>query len=124
MDNVRPVFLNLLQFRFPVTAIVSIGHRFSGLLMVLMIPVLIAVLDMSTRPEGYAQLTEWLNSFGVRVGLFLIIWAFAHHFFAGIRFLLLDLDLGIDKNTAVKSAWLVHLAAAGTAIFSIIGLIL
>jgi succinate dehydrogenase / fumarate reductase cytochrome b subunit len=33
-----------------------------------------------------------------------LIWAFVHHFCAGIRFLLLDLHIGIDKEPANKSA--------------------
>jgi succinate dehydrogenase / fumarate reductase cytochrome b subunit len=36
-----------------------------------------------------------------------LIWAFVHHFCAGIRFLLLDLHIGIEKEAARKSAGIV-----------------
>jgi succinate dehydrogenase / fumarate reductase cytochrome b subunit len=33
-----------------------------------------------------------------------LIWAFVHHACAGIRFLLLDMHIGIEKEEARKSA--------------------
>ena len=39
MVNKRPVNLNLMSFKFPLTALVSIAHRISGVLMFLLIPV-------------------------------------------------------------------------------------
>jgi succinate dehydrogenase / fumarate reductase cytochrome b subunit len=43
-------------------------------------------------------------SLPVKVVLAGLIWAYLHHFCAGVRFLLLDLHIGIDKETANKSA--------------------
>lgn len=109
----RPVFLDLLRIRQPVTAIASIAHRISGVLLVLSLPGVIWLLDRSLRsPESYALVLEQLNSPLAKVLILIIAWAAAHHFFAGIRFLLLDFDIGIELETAVKSAYGVIIAGA------------
>ncbi|KAF0193254.1 MAG: succinate dehydrogenase cytochrome b556 subunit [Gammaproteobacteria bacterium] len=105
----RPVYLNLFQIRLPATAIVSFGHRVAGVLLFLMIPGLIYLLDLSLHgPAGYQQALSILGSGWFRLPAIVLIWAFVHHFFAGIRFLLIDLDIGVDKDAARRSAYLVH----------------
>ena len=107
----RPVFLNLLRIRQPVTALTSIGHRISGVLLFLSIPVLIMLLDRSlSGPQGFAEVVEWGESPLIKLVLLLLVWAAVHHFLAGIRFLLLDVDLGIDLETARKTAKAVNIA--------------
>lgn len=108
----RPVFLNLLQFRFPIGAIMSIGHRASGTLLALAIPFGIYLLDLSLKgQDGFARATEILGSGIVRFLLFFLLWGLIHHLLAGIRFLLIDFDIGVDKESASKSATLVMAGA-------------
>jgi succinate dehydrogenase / fumarate reductase cytochrome b subunit len=45
----------------------------------------------------------------------------AHHFFAGIRFLLIDAEVGIDKTRMRTGAWLVLLAETITMLVIIYG---
>ena len=105
----RPVYLNLFQIRFPATAVVSIGHRIAGVLLSLMIPLLIYLLDLSLHgPMEYQQALSILHSVWFRVIAVVLIWAFAHHFFAGIRFLVIDLGIRVDEHAVHRSAWLVH----------------
>ncbi len=105
----RPVFLNLLRIRQPVTAIASIGHRISGVLLFLSLPYLIWLLDRSlSGPQGYEVVAQQLSSPLSKLFLLLLAWSAAHHFFAGIRFLLLDVDLGIDLEVARKTALVVN----------------
>ena len=40
----------------------------------------------------------------------LLLWSLAHHFFAGIRFLLIDAEIGVDKSQSRVGSWLVLLA--------------
>ena len=108
----RPVFLDLRKIRMPVMAVVSILHRASGVLMVLLIPALIYLLDLSLRDESsFRSVIEILRSTPVKLFGVLLVWALAHHLFAGIRFLLLDMDQGVDVAEARKTAWMVHAAA-------------
>ncbi len=115
----RPVFLNLLRIRQPVTAVVSILHRFTGILMVLALPGLIYLLQMSlSSPEGFSQAIAILDGQGARLFAVLMSWSLAHHLFAGIRFLILDFDVGVTKSAARKTAWLVHVSAAVVGLYS------
>lgn len=108
----RPVFLNLLRIRQPVTAVVSILHRISGFFLVLLIPVSIYLLDLSlSSPEGFSQTVAILDHQLIRFAGIFICWLLVHHFLAGIRFLLLDFDVGINKAGARKTAWIVHAGA-------------
>jgi len=107
-----PVFLNLLQIRFPIAAIMSILHRFSGVLLFLSIPVAIYSLQLSLSSEaGFLAVQGWLTSFFVQAFLIIMLWALLHHLFAGIRFLLLDIDIGISRTAARRSAWWVNVSA-------------
>lgn len=108
----RPRFLNLLRIRMPVGAIASIAHRISGVLLFLCIPLAAFLLELSLRgPEGFAQAGQLLNSTPLRLLLLVFAWSLAHHLLAGIRFLLIDLEIGIDKHAARASALAVNLAA-------------
>ncbi|MCG6935039.1 MAG: succinate dehydrogenase, cytochrome b556 subunit [Proteobacteria bacterium] len=104
----RPKYLNLLKIRQPMTAIVSIAHRISGVILFLAVPIAIYGLALSLRSaEDYAAIKQTLHSPGLQLFLLLMAWAILHHFFAGIRFLLLDLDIGLKLKTARASAWTV-----------------
>lgn len=114
-NNKRPIFLNIARIHLPVTAVLSIAHRLTGLLMVLLIPVGIYILDLSLRDAAdYQQVISWLDTSWMRTILILTIWFIAHHFFSGVRYLLLDIDIGIEAAASRKTAWLAILAGGVT----------
>jgi succinate dehydrogenase / fumarate reductase cytochrome b subunit len=111
MQNQRsaPVFLNLLRIRFPVGAVTSIAHRVSGLLLFLSFPLLVYWLDLSLRDAaGFAEAREWLDCSSVRLASVVLVWSLFHHLFAGLRFLLIDLGIGVERMPARRSAWAVN----------------
>jgi succinate dehydrogenase / fumarate reductase cytochrome b subunit len=111
----RPRNLDLGTVHFPVPAVLSILHRGSGVLLVLAIPWLAWLLERSaSSPAGFRAVSEHLAGAPARVLLVLLAWALAHHLFAGIRYLLIDVDVGVDRPRARASAWLVN--AAGVAV--------
>jgi succinate dehydrogenase / fumarate reductase cytochrome b subunit len=55
-------------------------------------------------PETFAAFKSVAGLWPVKVILAGLLWAFVHHFCAGIRFLLLDMHVGIEKEAARKSA--------------------
>jgi succinate dehydrogenase / fumarate reductase cytochrome b subunit len=113
MRDQRPVFLNLFQFRFPVPAVMSVAHRASGVLMVLVIPALVYLLDLSLKSEeGFQQVRALLDNIWVELFLVVLAWGLMHHLFAGIRYLGLDFDLGIERAQGRATAWLVLIMAA------------
>jgi len=111
-NNNRPRYLNLIKIAMPVTAIVSIAHRASGLLLVLSIPFLIYAFQASV--SSAAEFNSVLNTLQqpwFKAILIILTWSFTHHFFAGIRFLLIDIDWGVTRSAARASAWFVHVIA-------------
>ena len=117
--NNRPVFLNLTKIHFPVAAVVSILHRFSGVLLSLIAPVLVYLFGLSVKDEqGFITVMRLLSSMPGKLITAFLVWNLAHHFFAGVRFLLMDLDIGVSKAKAAYSAWWVHIGAAGVAVLA------
>ena len=108
----RPRFLNLLLIRMPVGAAASIAHRISGIFLFLSIPLAAFLLDLSLQgPEGFTRAAEILSYTPIRSLQVMIAWSFVQHVLAGIRFLLLDMDIGLNKSSARASAWAVNCAA-------------
>jgi len=109
----RPVYLNLVRIRLPLPGLVSILHRISGAAMFLVgIPLLLLGLQWSLTSEGsFASLRNVVAQPLVKVVLFGLIWAYLHHFCAGIRFLLLDVHRGIELEPARRSSVVVLVAS-------------
>ncbi len=97
----RPVYLNLVQIRMPVTAIISILHRVSGALLFVSAVWILFMLDRSLASQaGFDSIRRYAGYPVVKLALLVLIWAYCHHFFAGIRYLLLDLDKWSDLAAA------------------------
>jgi len=111
--NSRPVYLNLLKIRLPITGIVSIAHRISGVLLFLAIPFAVYLLDLSIESEqSFARLIELLQQPSLVVLQMILLWSLVHHLIAGIRFLLIDAEVGIELAGARSGAWLVFITEA------------
>jgi succinate dehydrogenase / fumarate reductase cytochrome b subunit len=107
-----PRFLNLLQIRFPVGAITSIGHRISGALLFAALPLLATLLEQSLRGEpDYENLLAAVDAPWMGLLLVIATWAMAQHLLAGLRHLLMDVGIGHQLAQARASAWLVNGAA-------------
>ncbi len=105
MQQTRPMHLALWRIKLPATGYVSILHRISGMLMVLAIPVGAVLLDLAVSgPEGFAASAAFLDNWLVRLVLLALTWSLLHHLFAGIRYLLIDLRIGLDRDSSRRSA--------------------
>ncbi len=101
----RPKNLDLTTIQLPLAGKVSILHRVSGAGMFICFPLLLWLFSASlSSPESFATFKSIADMLPVKVVLAGLLWAFIHHFCAGIRFLLLDLHIGIEKEEARKSA--------------------
>jgi succinate dehydrogenase / fumarate reductase cytochrome b subunit len=105
----RPKHLDLLKIRLPIPGIVSILHRISGAaLFVLFIPLgLLALQGSLASEQGFSTWTGLFANPVVKLILVGFIWAWAHHFLAGIRYLLLDVHIGIELQPARFSSKIV-----------------
>lgn len=104
----RPKYLDLTKIRLPIPGIVSILHRISGAALFFFLPLLIFLLDRSlSSAESFETYLVVLNNPMMRLVLVGLIWAYMHHFCAGIRFLFLDIHKGLELQTARASSKIV-----------------
>jgi len=101
----RPKYLSLsallFEIRLPLPGWVSILHRVSGLILFLAVLWLLFMLDRSLASEaGFESMRRYAGLPLVKLSLLVLIWAYCHHFCAGIRFLFLDIDKGVDRARA------------------------
>jgi len=98
-------FAQTVHYRLPLAGFVSIFHRASGILMFLLLPFVLYLLDLSLRSEiSFDYLKGFTSHWFVKLVILALSWAYLHHFCAGIRFLFLDVHVGLDKISARKSA--------------------
>jgi succinate dehydrogenase / fumarate reductase cytochrome b subunit len=108
MPNSRPRYLNLLEIRLPLPALVSILHRVSGAALFLLIPLLLYLLQLSLQsPETFGAFKALVAHPLMKLLLIGLAWAYLHHFCAGVRHLALDLHIGTELGAARASSWAV-----------------
>jgi succinate dehydrogenase / fumarate reductase cytochrome b subunit len=114
----RPVFRNIhvaeiVKYRLPPAGIVSIGHRVSGVLMFLLLPFVVWLFDVSLTSEiSYERFTSayvaglgGLPAWFVKLVTLALIWAYLHHFIAGLRHLWMDMShKAVEKRIGHTSA--------------------
>ena len=115
----RPVFLNLMQIQMPVGALTSIGHRISGVVLAVSVPVAVYLFALSLRDEaGFAWVTALFGKFAFKAAAIFAVWAFAHHVLGGVRHLLTDFDIGSPLRVARRSAWFVNLVGVAVTLLA------
>lgn len=107
----KPVYLNLFTFKFPVTAITSILHRISGVLLFFFIPFFLSQLDTLLHyHKAFAQMRDvFLNRPEKKIVLLVGLCFFAFHFFAGLRHLIMDVGYAEDQRAATISSYFVYI---------------
>ena len=103
-------FTDLPKYRLPAAGIVSILHRISGVLMFVLMPLIMWMFDTSVSSEiSYARFRHAFASGASGVLLKLValalIWAYLHHFTAGLRHLWMDVShKAVSKSFGGSSA--------------------
>jgi len=99
----------LLTYRLPLAGVVSIMHRVSGAVLFLALPFLLWLFDLSLISEvSFERLRGLASNFLIKLVLLLLIWSFLHHLIAGIRYLMLDLHIGLGLKSSRTSAIVVY----------------
>ena len=115
----RPEFRNinalsdLPTYRLPPAGWVSILHRISGAIMFILMPFIIWMFDTSVSSE--ISFAKFSGAFTVGLGFvpgwfiklvaLALIWAYLHHFIAGVRHLWMDINHAVSKEFGRSSAW-------------------
>ena len=114
----RPKYYDINLAHLPPPGLLSIFHRVSGSVLFFAIPVLLYLLQASFNSEAeYNQLKAFFGHPLVKFATIGAVWLYAHHFFAGLRYLLLDLHVGLEKADARRSALVVFFLGALAAAF-------
>ncbi|MDR3491766.1 MAG: succinate dehydrogenase, cytochrome b556 subunit [Gammaproteobacteria bacterium] len=107
MKDTRPKNLNLLTIRQPIPAIISILHRISGVVLFLLIPLMLWALGYSLQSqENFQDIHDMFTSTSGKTITLLCIAAFLYHFVAGIRHLLMDMEIGVELKSGRFTAML------------------
>ena len=109
MTRARPGTMRLLdavKYRLPLAGVVSILHRASGLLMLVLLHFVVWLFDTSISSEisyesftsafvvGLGVVPGWL----VKLVVLALIWAFLHHAIAGVRHVWMDATHSVSKS--------------------------
>jgi succinate dehydrogenase / fumarate reductase cytochrome b subunit len=105
-------FSDLPSYRLPTAGIVSILHRVSGAMMFILMPFIIWMFDTSISSEiSFAKFSgAFTIGLGFIPGWFMklvalaVMWAYLHHFIAGLRHLWMDINHAVSKEFGQSSA--------------------
>ncbi len=115
MTRKRPGTMRLLdavKYRMPIAALVSILHRASGAMMFLLLPLIVWFFDTSLSSEvSYERFSAAFTAgIGIVPGVLVklvvlaLIWAFLHHFIAGVRHVWMDITHSVSLTQGRSSA--------------------
>ena len=103
----RPVYIDLRKINLPVSALISITHRLSGIyVFFITLPLMLALIYFSTESEdSFNDLSLFLKDYKFILGLivlsFCILW---YHILSGVRHLLMDAHIGESLLASKYSA--------------------
>jgi len=120
--------VDALQYRLPAAGVVSILHRLSGMLMFFLLPFIVWMFDTSLTSEiSYARFTSvFVAGAGFVPGWFFklvalgLIWAYLHHFIAGVRHLWMDATHAVSLQFGRQSA--IFTLAASLLLTAVLGI--
>jgi succinate dehydrogenase / fumarate reductase cytochrome b subunit len=104
--------IDAVKYRLPLAGVVSILHRVSGGLMFVLLPLIIWLFDMSVSSEisfevfrsAFLAGIGFVPAFVVKLVVLALIWAYLHHFIAGVRHLWMDATHSVTKAHGHQSA--------------------
>jgi succinate dehydrogenase / fumarate reductase cytochrome b subunit len=108
----RMTYADAVSYRLPPAGVISILHRISGLLLIVLMPFVIWLFDNSVSDQvsfdafrsaylaGIGFVPAWL----VKIGTLVLIWSFLQHFCAGVRHLYMDFTHNVTKEFGRQSA--------------------
>ena len=103
----RPVYIDLRKINLPVSALISITHRLSGMyVFFITLPLMLALIYFSTESEdSFDDLSLFLKDYKFILGLivlsFCILW---YHILSGVRHLIMDAHIGESLIASKYSA--------------------
>ena len=117
--SIKPVYINLFKIQLPLSALLSISHRVSGIMIFFMVlPVFAYILSLLLdSPTSFMSFMDAYNSsIFLRTFVLFNILIFEYHVIAGIRHMLMDFHLISEtlsaSNISAKIALIVFIIIA------------
>lgn len=99
----------IVRYRMPISAMVSIMHRISGALLFILLPFVLYLFEKSLFSEiAFEHFRGIVSHWFVKLVLLALSWAYLHHFCAGIRHLFMDMHIGLSKSGASNTSVAVY----------------
>lgn len=118
-DRDRPISPHLQVYRLPLTGVLSILHRITGVILALGATLLVLMLMAAAAGSQVYQSTYVVVShWGGQIVLFGFTLALYYHFCAGIRHLVWDAGHGFELETARRSSWAVVAGAVALTVMT------
>ena len=109
----RPVNLDITTMALPITAYVSILHRISGVVLFVGISVCLYGFHLSLASvSSFYALKRMLSSMPAKVVVWVVLSTLIYHLVAGIKHLLMDIDVGDGKESGKVGAVMVVVISA------------
>ena len=116
--------VDAVKYRLPLAGVVSILHRVSGMLMFVLLPLIVWFFDTSLSSEisferfagAFVSGIGWLPGWLIKLVALALIWAYLHHFIAGVRHLWMDMTHSVTKEQGRSSA---VITLAGSAVLTV-----
>ncbi|API87549.1 succinate dehydrogenase, cytochrome b556 subunit [Francisella uliginis] len=100
--------MSIKSYNFPVTAISSILHRISGVILIIAIPLAVVGMNYSLAgPSGYENTVAVLTKSWVSIFFWLFLSAITYHVYAGIRHMIMDIGFGESMKVAKLTSLIV-----------------
>ncbi len=111
-EDKRPLSPHLQVYRLPLTGIISITHRMTGVFLSLGVMLTVFMLvSVSQGSPAYAELQTLLNNRWIQMVLWGFIYALFFHLCHGVRHLIWDAGSGFDRDTMDRYAVIELLAS-------------
>ena len=109
-NRARPVYINLLQIKLPISAISSITHRLAGIYVFFVtLPLSLFLLYFSTKSYNDFMFISTLLKDSIFFATFVAFsfLIFAYHILTGVRHLLQDMHIGESLEASRASSYIV-----------------
>lgn len=99
----KRVYLNLLAFDFPLTAIASIIHRATGLLLFVLMPLVLYFFKLAVGSESSFDIAvSLMSTFYIKTLVYCFVFALTYHLIGGFKHMIMDLGY-FDGKTSGKN---------------------
>ena len=120
MSNKRPLSPHLQIYKPQLTSVMSISHRFTGVILSMLLILMPLFFFLLALGEKYfTVLVIILDHFFVKLILYGTIFVISYHLLNGIRHLFWDMGIGLSIKESYMSGYLVIILSTVTTLFFI-----